>query len=225
VEFQLFVNSGSTLSGSTGGSPALFASSPLAAGSVMGITNEGNIYASNGAGGAGGSDAHPDGYPGSIGGTAISLPCDTTIDNGAGYIFGGGGGGGGMGRVILLAGDFRFGGGGGGGNPGGAFGVARDNNELQSQYRPQNGSTSVYGTADGGWTYEGFNSSEVQGGHGGDCLGTGTTADAALNCAGSFISSAAAGAPGSVGRAADLNGYTLIFTAGENPTQVKGDYT
>ncbi|PKN54768.1 MAG: hypothetical protein CVU56_24815, partial [Deltaproteobacteria bacterium HGW-Deltaproteobacteria-14] len=123
------INAGVTVSSASAATPA-FSSGALPAGSVIELTNAGNIIGAGGnAGRGGGVDTRTYPYswaagPGQAGGAAVQSSVPLEITN-TGNIFGGGGGGGGGGEahgVNKLAGG--GGGGGGAGSVGGAGGAA-----------------------------------------------------------------------------------------------------
>jgi hypothetical protein len=104
---------------------AMWQSQPFAAGSVITIVNNGYIVGFSGSGGAGGVGDNGRGIAGTVGGIAISLLNDWSIDNTYGYIFAGGqggkGGDGGSARGTSLRGGTGGGGQGLLGLDGGSF--------------------------------------------------------------------------------------------------------
>lgn len=109
VNVSLTINSGIVVMSDN--TTAAIVSAGFASGSTLTIINAGYIIGKRGAPGTGGSSAP--GANGSDGGPALSLGLPTTINNNAGYIYGGGGGGGGGGAGALSPGG---GGGTGAGN-------------------------------------------------------------------------------------------------------------
>jgi hypothetical protein len=223
VGIELFVTSGKTLYSESVAHGAIYASSPLAARTELAITNQGNIFGSNGAGGNGGASWYPNAYVGEDGvpgGPALDLFCDTDIDNGSGSLFGGGGGGGGGGATwvadFLL---FGLAGAGGGGNPGGDAGANRSDVTTVIE----DGDDSVYSFAAGGLAVaEVFG---AKGGDGGACLGAGEAGENGEAAQLSGGGSRRGGFGGALGSAAVLNGFDLNITAGDTPSQVKGAIT
>jgi hypothetical protein len=193
----IFTNTGTIYSTST--AVAALSVIGFAAGSTITIINQGYIIGMGGNGGDGGSSSSNYGQPGGAGGPAISLGLNVTIDNTAGYIFGGGGGGGGFGYATPIGG-----GGGGGGrsyatSSGGAGGAG-----TPSGLAGGNGTTA--GAGAGGTN--GYGNDPA--GAGGDWGSAGVTP----------WYYPGAGGPG--GKAIALNGYSVTWTAGNNSTQVKG---
>lgn len=133
-EYIVVINTGATFGSTTTTDPAFFQGT-FASGATLKLINQGQII---GAGGQGGTGASPEydsdinacilttGFPGDLGGLALELSTDVTIDNTFGLIAGGGNGGaGGTGACIGISQTSAGGGGGGGqGLIGGAGGIA-----------------------------------------------------------------------------------------------------
>lgn len=168
----------------------------LPVGSTLTIVNRGFI---RGRGGNAGSTSDRSGsqyWHGQPGREALFLSMSITLDNAAGYIYGGGGGG--ANEVIYsvktqyLQGD---GGGGGAGANGGAKGYGGGNRDGQA------GGLTTGGT--------GYNGNTAQ--KGGD-----------VGMPGGNSAYPARSAGGAAGKAIALNGYSCSITAGNNSTQIKG---
>jgi len=244
------IASGVTISSSNAGTPAFDEGAGWASGTTISIVNEGSIYGAGGMGGAGGATTYLYNPPntksvsnassGSTGGSALKLTAPTTITNASGEIFGGGGGGGGGGSMYMEVADaesyqLAVGGGGGGGGRGpnlagaGSGGVATsDIPAIQD-----NGSVGVAGSSSaggaGGLGGDGLPVGiDLQGGVGGTGGGGWGTAGSAGGLAddpsGLATNSArgAVGAGGAGGKAVDLNGQTLTWISGNDPSRVKG---
>jgi hypothetical protein len=186
------------------------------AGSTLTIVNKGYIRGKGGAGG-------PYNGAGSPGGTALYLDMNCSLDNGAGFIFGGGGGGGGaFGQNSAQAYSFAPGGGGAGANPGAAgAGFGHDGSTRQQSIPPSAGTTDAGGQ---GATIEfvktGSGYAYHYGGAGG---GPGTAGVAGTRAiATQTKSSWGVYSGGAAGAAISLNGKTVSITAGNNTTRIKG---
>jgi hypothetical protein len=179
----------------------------FAAGSTVLFINLGGVFGLGGGGGSGASGAYPaSGGAGSIGGTAINILNDWTIDNTYGFIFGGGdGGNGGDSGINPL---FQVLGGGGGGGGQGAL------NLVTGGIGGSGGS----GTGSGGSSSTSGNAgTNLQNGIGGNGATTGSPYDGYQGGNGYD-----GGTWGNNGKAIALNGHTVTWTGGNNPTQVKG---
>jgi len=205
VNIVLILNSGINLYPSVT-SFALRQSIAFAAGSTVLFINNGGVFGLGGNGGSGASGGYPvAGGAGSIGGTAINILNDWSIDNTYGFIFGGGNGGDGGGTGINDI--FQILGGGGGGGGQGA----------------QNLTTGGLGGSGGSGTSSGGNPSTS--GNNGTNLQAGVGGYGADLPAGRYGSAGGNGYDGGGwggGKAVALNGHTVTWVAGNNPTQVKG---
>ncbi len=201
------INAGVTVSGSA--AIALYSGTGWTAGSKLKIINNGTAVGEGGAGGNGGTPG-VSGNVGSNGLDAIETTIPIEIDNTNGFIFGGGGGGAG-GRGNGGAGLSGAGGGGGGGGrgsnnpPGGTGGAAAVPGQAGTA-----GSLLSYGFGGlGGDNTEFYGTQGKYGGNGGD-----------YGEDGSFSEDVQFG--GVAGRAVRLNGQTITWLGGNNPTQVRG---
>lgn len=190
------------------------------------IINKGYI---RGAGGRGGNGADEDGSPsaqsGGAGGDALGLGCPTIIDNGAGYIWGGGGGGGGGGANARYhpgngdktdpGGWFLGGGGGGGGGAGWNAGGGG------SDYIP-GGHHGSAGTVSAGGAGKNPGGDHRYGGNGGGPGAAGSSGQHGSSGGSVSSSERLGGSGGAAGKAVDQNGFSVVFTAGNNSTRVKG---
>lgn len=205
-DFEVTVSPGVVL-GSTSASTAGLIITGFPSGSRITLINKGRIQGKGGQGGQGGvSSSSPGvgaGQPGSVGGPAISLGQNITINNGSGEIWGGGGGGGGGGEHTNLF-DGGSGGGGGAGTQGGDGGGGGT-----GQFN--NGSSGASGTptAGGAGGTTGFN-----GGPGGAPGAAGTSG---------ATGAGAGGAGGAAGKAVELGGFIVTWLSGSGSPQVKGD--
>ena len=201
--------------------PAFSLGTGWAAGSTLKIINNGKIIGVGGKGGRGGVSSptcnDSAGNVGFVGGDALDLTWDVTIDNTNGNIYGGGGGGGG--GATDTQGTIRSTGGGGGGGAGrvdsvgGFAGLAifcsGGNNGFDGGVGNTVGGT---GGAGGGLT------SGADGGDGGDGGGYGTAGSDGTQ----GHSGAAAGLGGGAGKAAELNGNTITWLGGSSSPNVEG---
>lgn len=194
--YVFVINSGVTV-GSTSTATAAIITGTWPSGSNIVITNNGNIYGKEGAGGSSGGN-------GFAGGPALSVSHDVTINNTNGNIWGGGGGGGG---------------GGSGQNTGGGGGAGQG---YGNQGAPGNGASGSYWS--NGAEYP--DTYAVWGGTGGNG-GTWGMPGAAGSASGYMmgIDYFSGGDPHSAGAAGDaiaLNGNAVTWLGGNSGTQVKG---
>lgn len=240
------IASGVTISASNAATPAFDEGNGWAAGTFITIVNAGSIKGAGGGGGSGGdatANISPalynavSGQAGVAGGSAIKLTANTAIANSAGEIFGGGGGGGGSGGAWVRYDDVEgfvaaFGGGGGGGGRGNnnAGGASGGNGADQYGFSAD-GSTGANGSGSAGGTGGagapgigfGFDYTSGAGGTGGDWGAAGTAgAPAPAFPSPTDYSIAAVGSGGAAGKAVDLNGQTLTWISGNDPSRVKG---
>lgn len=189
--------------------PAMATGTSWPSGSSLKIVNNGMIRG-RGANGenADGSTAAPD----LVGGTALDLGINVTIDNtSSGIIFGGGGGGGAGGLGIKPGGANDAGGGGGGEGDNDSAGGVPSGGAAQSG---SGGNATAPGAGGAGDTDGGGGG---RGGYWGE-----------HGVAGSFGSGSGYGDPpnpgvgGAGGYAVKKNGKTITWIAGNNATQVKG---
>lgn len=250
MQIVVKIASGVTISSSSAGVPAFDEGAGWASGTTISIVNAGSIYGAGGNGGDGGAATNLYNPPhtksvsnasaGNTGGSALKLTAPTTITNASGHIFGGGGGGGGGGSMYMNVEDAEsyqmvVGGGGGGGGRGpnlagaGSGGVATsDVPAIQD-----NGSAGVAGSFSaggaGGLGGDGLVIAgvDLQGGSGntgGDWGTAGSAGSLADDPSGLATNSArgAVGAGGTGGKAVDLNGQTVSWISGNDPSRVKG---
>ena len=196
---------------SAGGGTFALRTGTFPAGSTLTIINRGYI---RGRGGSAGGHK----YPSEAGGIALYLDFPCTLDNGAGYIFGGGGGGAWHERTYHgTQGPHSWGwgvaggGGGAGSNAGGGSGSA--GSTYVSVWAHGAGGSIAGGGAggqirhqDGGMAYGGVGGGPGAGG------GQGS---------GAFYS-AIYGTPGAAGAAIAVNGRGINIVAGNNANQIKG---
>lgn len=191
------------------------------AGSILKIVNKGYI---RGRGGNGGANT---GGAGGAGGTALYIDMNCTLDNGAGYIFGGGGGGGGY-RAYDSgypdAYDIRAGGGGGAGGNGGtgaASAVVGSSTPSPTVSNGGTGTTTAGGV--GGWARgsSGAYFEQVNGGNGG-APGVAGGKGGYSNGSSNLKNAKVAGASGAAGAAIARNGKTVTITAGNDTNRIKG---
>lgn len=191
------------------------------AGSILKIVNKGYI---RGRGGNGGANT---GGAGGAGGTALYIDMNCTLDNGAGYIFGGGGGGGGY-RAYDSgypdAYDIRAGGGGGAGGNGGtgaASAVVGSSAPSPTASNGGTGTTTAGGV--GGWARgsQGSFFEQVNGGNGG-APGVAGGKGGYSNGSSNRKNVKVAGASGAAGAAIARNGKTVTITAGNDTNRIKG---
>lgn len=238
------INSGVEITSDDAAVPAFDEGSGWASGTVITIINNGKIYGMGGAGGSSETTISVDGSgltsysgrtSGSAGGTALALRVPTTVDNGAGEIFGGGGGGG-AGATIEGAGEtdlFIAQGGGGGGGRGsttstGGDGTASfsDPSGFVSQWRPgtdgSTGSSAALGAGGAGGVFSGGDSAG-SGGSGGDwgaSGSSGSTYTEAIPGTYAVVNTQTSGGAG--GNAVALNGNSVTWLAGNTGARVKG---
>lgn len=181
------------------------------AGSTLHIINKGTIQ---GRGGNGGNAAYGSAVVGSAGGTAVHIDYPCSVDNAAGYIFGGGGGGGGGFSSQFEDGSSGAwaGGGGGQGSNGGAAGTGRGEVSGATQTA---GTASAAGAYGQGWAISSNN--WVRSGAGGAAGAAGGTATKS-----SSVGSGLYRAGGAGGAAIARNGNTVTITAGNDTTRIKG---
>lgn len=219
-----------------------------ASGSTCKIINNAGIYGEAGAGGVGGSAIFfnavtkffTDGISGGVGGDALSLSIPTTIDNTAGYIFGGGGGGGGGFAATGLytvsqwatgnAPYYRASGGGGGGGrgynnaAGGAAGNADPNTSVGGAgsvgVNGSAGSSSGAGAGGNGVIGGLFQCRSSDGGAGGDWGLDGSAGSSTSGISNTQQTNPGVGGP--AGYAVRQNGNSLTWLGGNNASQVKG---
>ncbi len=242
------IGSGVTISSSNNATPAFDEGSGWTIGTLITINNAGVIWGAGGGGGDGGAAAcsNSGGYPvsatktaganGNAGGPALKLTVPTWINNATGNIFGGGGGGGGgggaWGYIYWEDGQqtVTFGGGGGGGGRGpnnsgsGTGGNATNNVIAYDGANGTAGSSSSAGTYGAGGIVPEYGSWQApRGGAGGD-WGTAGSSGANVGLIGDWAegSIAANGSGGAAGKAVDLNGQTLTWISGNDPSRVKG---
>lgn len=230
VHVVLRIDPGVIVSASSVAIPAL-ATGDLVVGSTLRIVNNGQIIGMGGIGGKGGDiDARvpTNGDPGTLAGPAMDIRIDTDIVNANGDLFGGGGGGGGGGAGSVLAGgsvpDCHSGGGGGGGagaavKAGGARGNATNCTFLTNGSAGLPSTPTAAGSGGAGAPpHSGCTTGN--GGAGGEYGQAGQLGADSVGCT---DSSSLGGAGGVAGKACELNGNTLTFISGNNPSQVKGD--
>lgn len=232
VNVEVTINGGVTV-GATSTSNAAIDTGTLPAGSYVTITNNGDIIGAGGAGGqpdglvSSGSNCPSDGSAqnGGDGGDAINAQLDITIDNTSGNIFGGGGGGGGGGiaTFIRLATDIDIccggGGGGGAGNNGGGGGLPSQHTSC-TNITFYDGTSGSSGSTVGGAGGSGGCGPSNCGADGSDGGGYGEN-----GIDGNAASSGSVGGEtlgGAAGKAVELNGNSITWLGGNNPTQVKG---
>lgn len=168
------------------------------------LTNNGSI---TGRGGNGGNGTISTGGGGTAGGPAVSLGVNVVIANNG--IIGGGGGGGGAGGSWIGNSGISYGGGGGGGgmvnSPGGARGSGNPP-QLYSGSPGTAGSLATFGTGGAGSSGVGGN-----GGNGGFLGASGSAGVASGQFSGGTRFNGGAG--GAAGKAVNLNGFTVTWTA------------
>lgn len=187
------------------------------------------------------------GQSGVAGGTALKLTVPTSIANAAGSIFGGGGGGGGSAGSWMSfrggAGDldvYSSGGGGGGGrgsstSSGGSAGIESHRaSELGVAGAAGSSGSSAGGGSGGAGGYLSFTAPDGypsildggNGGVGGNWGTAGSSAGAATQSSASPdlvpLTQSSVGSGGVAGKAVDLNGQTLTWISGNDPSRVKG---
>ncbi len=238
----LTVNTGIFVGSTSISSPAVTTGGSWPAGSTFTIINNGTIAGKGGAGGVGGTASN--GTGGGAGGPALEFHnslSSVTVDNTSGNIFGGGGGGGGGGSCYNVYSTYYAGGGGGGAgrgrtnSSGGASGSSYNVTFTltQSGTSGGTGNTSSAGSAGLGWRYlrligggedpvytEGMYGGN--GGAGGDYGQAGTAGSTASSENTSTPIHGTGGAGGAAGKAINLNGVSIVWTGGNNSTQVKG---
>lgn len=222
VNVLVIVNPGVVVNSTVSSTPAMQTGSGWRAGSTLLIINKGTLLPAGGVGGAGAytDDGRADaGIAGASGGNALSLTLNIRLDNTSGYIFGSGGGGGGGGATANITGISGGGGGGGAGSAGGAGGAggASDHSNPYPGVAGTAGSTigGVGGTENVGLTPT---AGYYDGGDGGGYATAGETGESGYP-SGIYSSG---GAGGAAGKAIALNGKTVTWLGGNNPTQVKG---
>ena len=227
--FIVTINSGIIVSSSLSSTPAFTIDSSFPVGSRFKIINNGQIIGKGGDGGDGGEGglcgSDNDGIDGIVGGDAIDINEDTIIDNTGGDIFsGGGGGGGGAGGLNISIGPGGGGGGGGAGNETSSGGLGIAPCACTGGGPDSDGVDGIDGTTTGGGGGAGgvcnIGGGDINGGNGGNggeyglSGDNGTTSDASVS-----------GGPGNgaaPGKAIELNGSSVTWLGGNNPTQVKG---
>ncbi len=225
----LTINPGVRVSSSDPAIPAI-TTGLFPVGTELTIINKGAVKGLGGAGGDGGEcSGHCAGYDGGAGGDAIDLQIDANIDNTLGEIFGGGGGGGGGGGVGF-GGPVNFticlgGGGGGGGQRLGDFGLKGCGSGL-CDTTDGCGEDGTIGGEDapgaGGAGLEYILPSEKSG-DGGDGGAFGEAGQDGQIGTVTAVQYSLGGTGGAAGKAVALNGNSVIWLGGNNPTQVKGD--
>lgn len=205
--------------------------------STLELINNGNIRGYGGNGGNGGSvsglnEFEPGigcigviisggGNGGQPGGDALNITIESvTIDNTNGNIFGGAGAGGGGGSDRSLS-DLGGGGGGGGGLGTDTGNAGGGGSSSVSCSGPGCGCTNTAGTGGSAAT----DSSEGTGGAGGASAGAGAAGGTdwgEAGTAGTGSSGGSGGSGGAGGNAVRLNGASIVWEGGNNPTQVKG---
>lgn len=228
----VYIQTGVTIHGTVSATPA-FSIGNARPGVVIFLTNLGDIFGAGGNGGAGGSNASG-GLPGAAGGSAIDIKIGgSLVVRNSGNIHAGGGGGGGGGDAFLgtLS---RLGGGGAGGGAGpgvagngagGAGGLGDGTvffNPIPDGTVGNAGTGSVGGAGGVGGIIE--PAGAIFGGAGG--AGGATGAAGVVGVVGTAPEGwtiPAGGAGGAAGKAVALNGNSITWLSGNNPTQVKGD--
>ena len=242
-DIVVVINSGVEINSNSTSTPAFDEGSGWAPGSKITIINNGKIYGMGGAGGNAGS-ARAEIYPfediernpgsnGLPGGPALALRVPTSIDNGAGEIFGGGGGGGGGGGYAYVNVDpdatWAVGGAGGGGGRGAFTSAAGSGGAASTDVAPDNLSVAGNGGNSGGPSAVGGGGSAYTlpagfgttsaGGSGGGWGAAGANASAGSVSLGGVGS---AGSGGAGGNAVVLNGNSITWIAGNTGARVKG---
>lgn len=241
VDVTVTINSGVWVYATSTGNAGFTSGTGWVASSTLTIVNNGYIAGMGGAGGGGG--AYSAGAAGSAGGNALNIHLNTTINNGSGYILGGGGGGGGGGSFGFWTGYSEWMGGGGGGG-GISFqtssGAGTPGRYMPFAYvyitqEPGNGGNST--PSSGGsagqfgritWDAKAADySTSGEGGTGAMSWGAagsngGTSYGRADSPYGTPIAYYGGGSGGAGGKAINLNGYSVTFTAGNNSSQVQG---
>lgn len=200
---------------STSGSPALRWGTGWPAGCSFKLVSAGSVRGSSGVGGVGGTPGlGAPGSPGTAGNNAMDLDGNAVaVDLGTtGQLFGGGGGGGGGGAGNSVSGAGGGGGGGGQGDLGSGSGGAGGGGGFPGS--PGNAGGPSGAGVGGAGGVDGFVNGGG-GGYGGGWGDPGTTGDTSTT-------GAAGGAPGSGGKAINLNGGSVTWIAGNNATQVRG---
>ena len=203
---------------------ALDTGSGWASGDTITIDNNSLIVGHGGDGGAGGNinstSASSAGAAGQAGSNAINLQFDTTIDNTGGTISGGSGGGGGGGSGVKSAsvkGGTNYGGatggGGGGGRAsasGGSVGSGSAQNSTGAGSNGSNASITASGAGGAGGSDTTFGT--AAGGAGG-AGGANSAGAGSAGGAGTGSSTTSGGAGGAAGKAINLNGNSVTYTA------------
>lgn len=220
----VYIQTGVDIHGTVSTTPA-FSIGTARPGAIIFLINLGNIFGAGGKGGDGGTNLSG-GLPGAAGGTALDTNVDLSVIN-SGNIHAGGAGGGGGGDVFLLE-STRLGGGGAGGGAGPGVAVNGAGGAGGTGVIPINdgaagnaGTDSVGGVGGvGGFIIP---SGDIFGGTGGTGGATGAAGvTGATGTAPGGWTKPAGGAGGAAGKAVALNGKTITWLSGNNPTQVKG---
>ncbi len=240
------IASGVSIKSSNRSTPAFDEGSGWAAGTIITVRNSGSILGAGGGGGDGGSagwvlsgdktnNTNTSGGTGSAGGAALRLTVPTFVDNASGQIFGGGGGGGGGGGSIawylsdsdyVLAHPANGGGGGRGYNAAGGGGRGVVNNYTDFTPPTMNVGYAGSGSSAGAGGTQVIDGTVTvpAGGNGGD-WGTAGSNGATTTRTGPewhIVTASANGSGGAGGKAVDLNGQTLTWISGNDPSRVKG---
>lgn len=200
------------------------------AGSTIKLINNGYILGMGGAGGVG-MYLYPDistlvdAAAGADGGPAIVLNQSIEIDNTNGYIWSGGGGGGGGGRAATVCTEWGgHGGGGAGGGAGGDYPVEPYSPPTGNPAHVAAGGNGTSGSGGAGGAASDSPdtcTSPINGGIGGNGGAYGSAGAAGSAGTGGAVNGSGA-AGGNPGKAIDLQGYSVTWLGGNNPTQVKG---
>lgn len=228
VHVRLTIDSGVIVSASSIAVPAL-STGDLVAGSTLRIINHGQIIGMGGIPGKGGDvDAVAPifslpGEPGLPAGPAMDIRIDVDLDNRDGDLFGGGGGGGGGGSGIVPGAVDCHSGGGGGGGAGaaviaGAIAGIVGLCDFKTSGQPGGASTPTVAGVGGQGAVQHGSCIAGNGGSGGQYGQAGQKGADQVGCE----QGSNGGLGGDAGKACELNGNTLTFIAGNNPTQVKG---
>lgn len=230
VDVRVIIAAGVDVSSLATGIPSFTTGTGWNSNTSLLLTNNGEVLGRGGIGGDGGGNNTSciAGTAGSVGGDALELLFDLSIDNLNGNIYGGGGGGGGgggaFGVFLTISGTAGGGGGGGGqsgltvvGGTGGSASGGVDNIAPGGV-----GSSGVY--ANEGAGDAGGIAFPADGGDGGDGGGwgevgvTGSSGTGSVNACTGYVGGAA-------GKAVELTGNTITWLGGNTPSQVKGDVT
>lgn len=236
------INSGVEITSDDATVPAFDEGSGWASGTTITIFNNGKIYGMGGAGGshvqiviaAGSSVSAPSATNGQAGGVALALRVPTAIDNSAGEIFGGGGGGGmgqSIGEAVPTLYRYASGGTGGGGkgaatsSPGAVPTISDPSSWLASPNpyvtgaQGNSGDFSGAGTGGAGIAIWGQPEISGDGGDGGDWGAAGQDGGPRSSLTDRQVPLTTGGAGGN---AVALNGNSITWLGGNDPSRVKG---